>query len=117
MAAALRPGGVLVQDFLNVPYVRATLIPHSERIVEGVHIDETRWIADGRVRKRIVLRPVDQPDAAPRVFEESVALLDRADFERLYALAGLRTIDVRGDYDGAAWTPDAPRLILVSRRA
>lgn len=117
MAASLRPGGVLVQDFLNAPRVRATLVPHSERVVDGLHVDETRWIARGRVRKRLVIRPVDAPETSARTFEESVALLDRADFERLYARSGLRALDVRGDYDAKPWTPQSPRLILVSRRA
>ena len=65
MAAALRPGGWLVQDYLNAPHVRATLVPEDERTEQGVHIRQRRRIADGRVNKTITLARYGAHAAAP----------------------------------------------------
>lgn len=117
MADALRPGGWLVQDFLNAPHVRAHLVPESEETTEGVHVRQERWIAEAAegasVHKRITLTPAE---GAPRVYTERVRLLTRADFARLYAAAGLRLAETFGDYDGGRYTPDSPRLVLHAEK-
>lgn len=122
MARALVPGGFLVQDFLGAEHAATTLVPEDERTVrvEGlgtVRIRQQRWLADGpggrRVNKRIELW-LDGGDR--HVYTESVRLLTRADFERMYAAAGLVVEAAFGDYDGAPPGPDRPRLVLLARR-
>ncbi len=147
MAAALRPGGWLVQDYLNAPHVRATLVPEDERTEQGVHIRQRRRIADGRVNKTITLARYGAHAAAPvpddahaadapeaeasppggdgrdtgaadvATFHESVALLTEADFARLYARAGLALMATYGTYAGAPHTDASPRLILHAVKA
>jgi len=112
MAAALKPGGWLVQDFLNAPYVHAHLVPESEKENGGVHVRQERWIEDNRVRKRITLTK----NGKAHTFVESVRLLTRDDFERMYSEAGLKLIDSFGDYDGSPHSDKSPRLILVARK-
>ncbi len=121
MARALRPGGWLVQDFLNAEYAAATLIPEDERDAAGVRILQRRWLSDGatpRINKRIELCCFDHAAGEPdrHVFTESVRLLTRADFERMYAGAGLELVGTFGDYDGGPYTPESPRLILHARK-
>ncbi len=113
MAAAIRPGGFFVQDFLNVPYVEAHLVPHSTRELEGLHIEERRWIGAGRVNKAITLT---RADGATHTFSESVRLLTRADLETLYAGCGLRVTHAFGDYTGAPHSDASPRLVLVAEK-
>lgn len=127
MAAALTPGGWLVQDLLNPPHLRAHLVPRDERTVSppeapgvrvrgDVRIVQERRIVEPepgrpRVEKTITLRPL--ADAAePAVFTESVRLLGPEDLAPLYAAAGLETVALYGDYDGAPYSPEAPRLIV-----
>lgn len=114
IVAALKPGGWLVQDFLNAPYLKTHIVPDSEKEVEGVHVRQERRIENGRVEKRITLTPPD--GTAPYVFTESVRLLTRADFARLYAEAGLTLLGTFGDYDGSVHTDASPRLILHAEK-
>src|SRR5690606_4769843 len=72
MAGALKPGGWLVQDYLNAPYVRAYLVPKDEKTAEGVRVRQERWIEGGHVHKRITLTPVDAALEGPRVYTEHV---------------------------------------------
>jgi len=111
MATALRPGGWLVQDFLNAPQVRATLVPHDTRHVGEAHIAQHRWIADGRIHKRIVITRRGRT----QTFRESVRLLTKTDFATLYQRAGLTLTQTFGHYDGRPHSPAAPRLLLVAR--
>ena len=112
MADALRPGGWLVQDFLNTPHVIETLTPQNERSRNGVTIRQRRWIEDGRINKEITIHQ----NGDSRTFHESVRLLTLYDFEALYEAVGLEMEAVRGDYDGAEYTPSSPRLIMHARK-
>ena len=112
MARALRPGGWLVQDFLNVPYALDHLVPDDEREADGIRIAQRRWAEDGRLNKEITLHH----NGDTHTFTESVRLLDAHDFERMYEAAGLQTTARFGDYDGGPHTPASPRLILVARK-
>lgn len=125
MARALRPGGFLIQDFLNPDFVLDRLVPEDTRTTEAqgigtVEIRQKRWVSgDGRrLNKRITLCCFDHGTGEPdeHTFTESVRLYRRADFETLHARAGLSVRQVFGDYDGGAFGPSSPRLILFSRR-
>lgn len=113
MASALKPGGWLVQDFLNAPYVRAHLVPEDEKTVDGVHVRQERWLDGERVKKRIT---ITNGTADPHTFTESVHLLTRDDFAQMYAAAGLRLTHTFGDYNGAPRTDQSPRLILMAEK-
>jgi SAM-dependent methyltransferase len=127
MARAVVPGGFLVQDFMNAERAAATLVPEDERTTAAdgigtVTIHQRRWLAEGpggrRINKRIDLTCYEHPEGEPDTFTftESVRLLERSDFERMYAAAGMEIEAAFGDYDGAPPSPDAPRLILLARR-
>jgi SAM-dependent methyltransferase len=116
MARALRPGGWLVQDFLNAPYAVAHLVPEDERALDGYHITQRRWTEHDtngdRINKQIMLSWQDES----LTYTESVRLLTAEDFRRMYFAAGLEVAHTFGDYDGGPHTAGAPRLILMARR-
>ncbi len=112
MATALRPGGWLLQDFLNAPQVRTTLTPESTHTEKGVTIHQERWIADGRINKKITLTQ----NGTTETFHESVRLFTLDDFRTLYAAVGLDLVATYGDYDGAPYAETSPRLLLHARR-
>ncbi len=113
MAAAIKPGGFVVQDFLNPSYVVNKLVPTDSREIGDVTVKQRRWIDEGRILKEIIF---SGPDGS-HTFFESVALLERKDFDVLYESAGLELENVWGDYAGGPHSEDSPRMILFSRRA
>jgi SAM-dependent methyltransferase len=114
IATALRRGGRLVLDYLNVPYAEAHLTPAEVKEVDGVTYRITRWSDAFAFYKRIRI------DEAPTGFVEHVervAKFTLADFLAMFAHAGLTLEAVYGDY--ALQRYDArtsPRLILIARR-
>lgn len=133
MAAALTPGGWLVQDLLNPPYVRARLVPRDNQTVSvpkasgetsAIRVVQERRIVEPepgrpRVEKTITMTPLaphgtagDTPEGEPVVFTESVRLLTPDALAPLYAAAGLETVALYGDYDGAPYSDASPRLIV-----
>ncbi len=102
--------GWFVIDFLNSRWVREHLIAHDERVApNGMHIEQTRWIENRRIEKRLLIRNTVEASE----YIESVRLFDLADFERMFQHAGLTLRHVFGTYQGALFNPDtSPRLIM-----
>jgi len=112
MALAVKPGGFVVQDFLNQAAVESNLIPSDTRTIGDIVIDQRRWVEEGRILKEIVF----SSEGGSHTFFESVALLERSDFESLYESAGLELETIFGDYSGAPYDDESPRMILFSRK-
>lgn len=115
VATALRPGGTLVVDYLNVRHAEDRLVPE-----ETVARDETlfrisRWSDDEAFFKRIVVYP--DAVSAPLQFQERVAKITLADFTFMFALCGLEIVQRFGDYELSPYDAErSPRLILVARK-
>ena len=102
-------------DFMNAARVRQELVPQDCREVAGKRIVQTREIADGVVVKRIRIEPSD--GGMVRLFEERVRLYACDELVSLLAGVGLVTQHRFGDYQGAPFGEDSPRLILAGRAA
>ncbi len=115
IAEALRPGGRLVLDYLNVAPAEARLTPTETKVIEGVTYRLSRWTDPREFHKQIV---VDDPSARrPLRFEERVAKLRLADFETMFGCYGLTIERVFGDYQlGAFDVKTSPRVILVAKK-
>ncbi|MFQ5689571.1 MAG: class I SAM-dependent methyltransferase [Gemmatimonadota bacterium] len=106
----LRRNGKFLFDYLNEARVRATLVPTDERRVPGRVIRQTRWLEDDVVVKRIEIDSNDLSE--PEVHFERVRLYSPRRLVELLARHGLQVQERFGDYDGGAFSPDSPRLIL-----
>jgi SAM-dependent methyltransferase len=111
MTTALRTGGWFLQDFLNAPQVIDTLRPRDMHTVDGVTIEQRRWIEEGRINKRITI----DTDGETETYRESVRLFTLDDFRAMYERVGLDLVTTYGDYEGSSHTEDSPRLILYAR--
>ena len=117
ISRALRPGGRFLMDYLNRAYVISTLVPSDRRTVEGMEVEQRRWItgdpsaAGGHVRinKQVRIRE----DGAERSYDESVRMYTLVELEAMMDQAGLVVTQTYGDFDGRPVTGDAPRNILV----
>jgi SAM-dependent methyltransferase len=112
MAAALRPGGWFLQDFLNAPQVVDTLRPSDTRTVNGITIEQRRWVEDDRINKEITLAR----NGRTETYRESVRLFTLDELKRMYENVGLTLQATYGNYDGAPHTPESPRLLLYARK-
>ena len=114
MATALRPGGWLLQDFLNAPVVAESLGASEHETEGGRTIHQDRWIEDGRVIKEITIEHADETET----FRESVRLFTVHDFKEMYLSVGLELVSLFGNYDGGNYKPEeSPRLLLYARKS
>jgi len=113
IARALKPGGTLVLDYLNVGYAEARLQRDETVARDGVHYEITRWSDARHIHKRIL---VHDGTRTPLAFAERVARLTLDGFRFLFALYGLRIEEVFGSYQLQPFDPaESDRLILQAR--
>jgi len=115
MARALKPGGRLVLDYLNVPYAEARLTPEEAVEIEGTRYQIRRWTDSRCFYKRIVV--TDGPNATPFEYREQVARFSLYDFERMFARHDLEIDALYGDYRLNNYDArTSPRLLLIARK-
>ncbi len=120
VAALLSPEGTFVVDFFNADWVRTHVVAHDERILpDGKRLEQTRWIENGRVEKRMLIRGNARGEsvAEAQEFLESVRLFTLKDFQVMFAKAGLRIRSMAGTYSGVPFDAErSPRLIMFVSR-
>jgi SAM-dependent methyltransferase len=112
ISVALRPGGMLLLDFLNAVAVESHLVPESREEREGRKYHVKRRIDGGRVVKDVLI----EEEGLTLSYSESVRLYLHHDLINLAKAAGLSVIVSYGAFDGRDFTTDAPRCILVARK-
>ena len=113
---ALKPGGVLVMDYINVAWSEKRLVPAEEKEIDGIAYHLTRWTDDKNFYKKIVIDDIQAEGSFE--YTEQVAKLELSDFENLFSCNGLRLQKVYGDYQLNGYDDQtSPRLILVAKKA
>jgi len=111
----LRPGGVLLLDFMNAHLVRRDLIPEDREERSGFRIHVRRSLEGHRVVKRIHLTHLATGDVREAV--ESVRVYEPGELVALGKDCGLSLIAEVGDYDGLPFRTDSsPRWIGIFHR-
>ena len=109
---ALNPGGVLVLDFMNAEKAIAGMVAEEEKELNGIRFGIQKRLQDeGGVRH--IIKDIHVRDGGQEYhFQERVQALGKADFEALFAGAGLHCFQTWGDYKGGAFDlAISPRLI------
>lgn len=115
VAAALKPEGTLVVDYLNVRHAEQRLVPEETIERDGTIFRVSRWSDREAFFKRIVVQRPGTDE--PVEFRERVAKLTLADFTFMFALCGLEIEHRFGDYELSPFDAErSPRLILVARK-
>ena len=113
MADALKPGGKFVMDYMNSRKIAAQLVPANTVETEMASYSITRSIESGTIVKRIEVQHADGTHG----FEERVRAFEASELERFVELAGLKVVDVKGDYALNDYVPDqSERLILIAQK-
>lgn len=113
VARITRPGGTFVLDYFNAEEVRRTLVPFSERVVDGRTVRQRRRISDDG---RYVEKSIDA-DNCTESYQERVRLFTPDELRTMLTESGFTLIHEYGTYGGSAWTLASPRLILFAERA
>lgn len=111
----LRPGGVLVLDYLNADLVTRNLVPEDTVERAGVRILSRRSLEGDRLVKRMALTRMDSNET--REAMESVRLYRPEAIEAMASQAGLDLRQVLGGYTGEGFTDASPRWIGVFAKA
>ena len=110
LSRILRPKGRVVLDLMNPTRVRASLVPQSTTERDGFVLHETRMLTDEGRRVVKDVRLVET-DGAVRTWHEDVRLYEAQELAELAQAVGLRVVRTHGEFDGAAFGPDAARQI------
>ncbi|MFN0150944.1 MAG: class I SAM-dependent methyltransferase [bacterium] len=105
--------GRLVLDLANPYHARRRGESTTERVAGGYTVRESRrLVEDGRrVVKCVTI--VDAAGSVASEYLESLRLFEPGELDAHAAEAGLARLAWIGDYNGAAWQSDSPRLIGV----
>ncbi|MCF6405577.1 methyltransferase domain-containing protein [Chitinophaga filiformis] len=115
MRNALKPGGCLVLDYLNSPYVEANLVPFEVKEKGEVVFDIAREVNDGKFQKQINI--LDRSRLYRTTFTENVSAFTLHDFQEMFAHQGLQITDIFGDYHFNSYDEQhSPRLIIIATK-
>lgn len=113
-AAALRPGGKLVIDFLNTEQTIRQLVAHETKTVGGTTFHLHRHFHNDFIVKEISFQ---DEQGVEQHFEERVRALSQERFEEYFQLADLRLAEVLGDYHLRPFDQaTSPRMIFVLKK-
>ena len=111
IATALRSGGLLVLDYLNVRPAEARQVPSEIKEIGDVTYRVTRWNDATHFYKRIEVDHVEHVEHVERV-----AKFTLGDFTKMLAGVGMSIEAVYGDYALRPYdAASSPRLILMAR--
>jgi SAM-dependent methyltransferase len=115
IANALKPGGVLVMDYLNVAHAESRLKRNEVVSRFGTEFHVTRWSDADRFYKRISF----ENSCGRRVeHTERVMKFTLQEFKWLFAFQGLQLDGVYGDYRLGDYDVNrSPRMIMIVRKA
>ncbi|HXC25186.1 MAG TPA: class I SAM-dependent methyltransferase [Gemmatimonadaceae bacterium] len=112
VARVTRPGGTFVLDYFNADEVRRTLVPFTERVVDGRTIRQRRHITpDGRYVEKIITA-----DGCDQTYQERVRLFTPDELRMMLEESGFAIAHEYGTYNGDTWNNTSPRIILFAER-
>ena len=113
MALSLKQEGTLIIDFMNTKKVIKNLVESERKEVDGVTFNIKRSIRNNYIIKDIIF----SDNGNNYQFQEKVKALTLSDFSELISHAGLKIIDIFGNYrlkDFNALTSE--RLIIICKK-
>ena len=104
LRALLRPGGVLLLDYLNAPYVRGHLVAEDVAVHGAIQVHSRRALEGDRLVKRMTLTHLES--GRTREAMESLRLYEPSELVALGRASGLELTAEAGDYQGARFDPE-----------
>ena len=115
IARSLKPGGVVVMDYINATAVEACLVPYETKKVENIVYNLSRRADNRFIYKNIIVNDPVNDDKLE--YTEQVAKFNLYDFEDMFRYNGLKLQNVYGDYCLNSFEPlTSPRMILLAKK-
>ena len=113
MANNLKKEGILIIDFMNAKKVIANLVLKEQKTINNIQFDITRQVKDGFILKDIrIIEGKEQQQ-----FQEKVKAITLADYSEFITNAGLKIIDIFGNYKLDNFDEKiSDRLILICKK-
>jgi len=108
----LKDDGWFVFDYMNEKHVRDNLVSSQREEIGNIMIELERYISDERVQKKIIM----YQNGKKSIFYESVKMYHPEKIQSMMQQAGLSVHKVMGDYDGAPFRPNSPRLVIIGSK-
>jgi len=116
IAYSLKPGGIVLFDYLNVHYAEDNLVQSEVKQIDGTNYEIVRWHDDKNFFKKITI--TDLHIAEPLSFTEVVAKLTLGDFSDMLSFQKLQVKEVFGDYNLQPYhSRNTPRMIIVAQKS
>ncbi|HIG32307.1 MAG TPA: class I SAM-dependent methyltransferase [Flavobacteriales bacterium] len=113
MASNLKKEGILVIDFMNAKNVMVNLVASEIKIIDGITFNIKRSVRNNHIIKDIHI----SDSKTKHHFQEKVKALTLANFSDFIANAGLKIIDIFGNYKLEEFnTQTSDRLILICKK-
>tara|TARA_B100000902_G_scaffold393653_1_gene448322 strand:+ start:1404 stop:2132 length:729 start_codon:yes stop_codon:yes gene_type:complete len=109
----LKVNGLLIVDFLNINFVKKTLIEEEIKIIDNIEFKIKRNITNDYISKQINFKNNDKSYH----YIEKVKTYELEDFCQMLSNANCTIIDVFGGYDLAKFNENkSKRLIIIAKR-
>jgi SAM-dependent methyltransferase len=108
----LNDNGCFVFDYINDKHVIDNLVAEQREKIGNILIDLQRSISHGRVEKKITMTQGNKRS----VFYESVKMYPPVKIKEMLQKSGLQVDMILGNYNGDAFNPDSPRLIVIGSK-
>ena len=113
MASNLKSEGILIIDFMNVKKVIANLAASEHKTIDSIIFNIRRKVKAGRIIKDIEI--IDGTEK--QYFQEKVKAITLADYSEFISNAGLKIIDIFGNYKLEGFNAtSSDRLILICKK-
>ena len=113
MASNLKKEGLLIIDFMNAKKVIANLVLNEQKRIDGIQFDIIRQVKDGYILKDICITDGKEQQQ----FQEKVKAITLADYSEFITNAGLKIIDIFGNYKLDDFDEEiSDRLILICKK-
>ena len=115
MYHTLKPGGLLVIDYLNMHYTQQHLVHKEQKEIDGIRYHIDRWTDEQFFYKHIAV--THESLQAPLEYTEQVSKFGFKDFEAMLSQYNLEITDVFGDYGLNDFDETgSKRLIIVAEK-
>lgn len=115
MAEAIKPGGIVVIDYLNVRHVERNMTHQAKETINEIDFTITKWYDDHKFYKKILIE--DPKETSPVSYTEEVSRFTLQDFKELFSKQNLQTKAVFGDYNLNKYNEEtSPRMIIVAKK-